>query len=60
MNTKDIEEFKYLIDSRQLSNSDKKKEIELLNKLRLERYLSRTESDIQTIKLLQLKYQIKQ
>ncbi|MEM6719323.1 MAG: hypothetical protein AAF611_08425 [Bacteroidota bacterium] len=56
--TKDLEKFKYLIDSRKLSKSEKERERELLAKARKERYASITLTETKIAKLLQLKYQM--
>lgn len=54
----DIEEFKYLIDSRNLSSKEKLAEKNAILKARLERFKSRSEFEILSLKLLQLKYQM--
>lgn len=53
-----LEEFKYLIDSRNLSDKEKKEEKEALLKVREERYRRRSKNEIKAAKLLQLKLQM--
>lgn len=57
---KDLEDFKYLIDSRNLSSEEKKKERDLLLKARELRYRNRKENEIKTAKLMQLKYKMEE
>lgn len=56
---KNVEDFKYLIDSRNLTNKEKVEEREAILKARAARFEERSESEIKNAKLMQLKYQIK-
>jgi hypothetical protein len=56
----DTEEFKYLIDSRNLTKSEKKEEAAALLQARQERYIKRSENEMKAAKLTQLKYQIEE
>lgn len=58
METENIKEFKYLIDSRNLSDAEKKNERALLIKAREERYQLRSETEKKVARLLQLKYKM--
>ena len=55
-----LDEFKYLIDSRNLSEKDKEAEREVLLKAREARFKSRSEYDRKVAKLMQLKYQMEE
>lgn len=55
---RDLEEFKYLIDSRHLTDKEKEKEREAILKVREARFRNRTSFEIQVARLLQLKYQM--
>lgn len=55
---KDIEEFKYLIDSRNLTSAEKKEEREALLRARELRFRNRTDNEVKTAKLMQLKYKM--
>jgi hypothetical protein len=55
---RNMEDFKYLIDSRKLSSKEKKDKGEAILKAREERYKDRSENEIKSLKLLQLKYQM--
>lgn len=55
---RDMEEFKYLIDSRHLTHKEKEKEKEAILKVREARSRNRSRYEIQEAKLLQLKYQM--
>lgn len=54
----ELDDFKYLIDSRHLSNNEKLSEREAILRARELRFRERKAKDITTSKLLQLKYQM--
>lgn len=54
----ELDDFKYLIDSRNLSNKEKLSEREAILRARELRFRERKEKDITISKLLQLKYQM--
>jgi len=56
MTNKDLEEFKYLIDSRNLSDREKAREKEAILRVRKERFRKRSNDDISMTKLMQFKY----
>lgn len=55
----DLDDFKYLIDSRNLTNKEKVLEREAILKARASRFRNRSDNEIKNAKLMQLKYQIK-
>ncbi len=55
---KNLEDFKYLIDSRNLTSKQKREERDALLKARELRFRNRTDNEIKTAKLMQLKYQM--
>ena len=55
---KELEDFKYLIDSRTLSDEDRKAEREAILKAREARFRKRSGIEISTAQLIQLKYQM--
>jgi hypothetical protein len=55
---KDIEDFKYLIDSRNLGIKEKREERNALLQAREERFRRRSENEIRRARLMQLKYQM--
>ena len=55
-----MEEFKYLIDSRNLTDKEKASEKEAILKAREERFRKRSGDDIKMAKLMQLKYQMEE
>lgn len=55
---KDLEDFKYLIDSRNLTNKEKRAERDAILKAREARFRERSDNEIKTAKLMQLKYQM--
>ncbi len=57
---KELNDFKYLIDSRNLTNKEKLSEREAIIKARELRFRKRKDKDIITPKLLQLKYQMEE
>lgn len=54
----ELDDFKYLIDSRNLSNKEKLSEREAILRARELRFRERKEKDITISNLLQLKYQM--
>ena len=56
----ELEEFKYLIDSRNLTSEEKKKDNEAILKARAERFRKRSEHEIIVAKLMQLKYRMEE
>ncbi|MFH0758678.1 MAG: hypothetical protein V2B15_15420, partial [Bacteroidota bacterium] len=56
----EMEEFKYLIDSRTLSKQERKEESEAILKAREARFRARTEHERKVASLLQLKYQMEE
>lgn len=57
---KDLEEFKYLIDSRNLTSREQQEERDALLKAREIRFKAKTENEVKTAKLMQLKYQMEE
>lgn len=55
---KDLEDFKYLIDSRTLTDKERKEEKEAILKAREARFKERSEQEVKIAKLMQLKYQM--
>ena len=55
----DLEEFKYLIDSRNFSEEERKADLEIMMKAREARFRKRTKTEILQAQLLQLKYLMK-
>ncbi|WP_416865895.1 MAG: hypothetical protein ACMVP2_26820 [Imperialibacter sp.] len=55
---RDIEDFKYLIDSRNLSSKEKREERNAILKAREIRFRSRSENEARRARLMQLKYQM--
>lgn len=60
MKEADLEKFKYLIDSRNVSEKERKKVSEDLSLARLERFKTRSQKEVQKAKLLQLKLKIRE
>ncbi|MEX0361685.1 MAG: hypothetical protein AB3N10_11945, partial [Allomuricauda sp.] len=56
----ELDDFKYLIDSRNLSNKEKLSEREAILRARELRFRKRKEKDIIVAKLLQLKYRMEE
>lgn len=54
----ELEEFKFLIDSRVLSNKEKRDEREAILRAREKRFSNRSENEKKVSRLLQLKYQM--
>ncbi len=57
---KSLEDFKYLIDSRDLTNKEKAEERDTILKARAARFETRSDNDIKTAKLMQLKFQMEE
>lgn len=57
---KDLDDFQYLIDSRNLTDKERGEEREAILKAREARYRDRSENDREIAKLLQLKYQMEE
>jgi hypothetical protein len=57
---KNIEDFKYLIDSRNLSNKEKAEDRNAILKARAARFEKRSDNEIKTAKLMQLKFQMEE
>lgn len=55
-----LEEFKYLIDSSNLTDAEKKADKDALLKVREARFRRRSESEMRLARLMQLKYQIEE
>ena len=53
---RELEEFKHLIDSRNLSSEERKREREAILKARAQRFQKRSEEEKTVAKLMQLKY----
>ena len=59
-NNLELEEFKDLIDSRNLSSKEKQKEREAILNAREERFNKRSENERKVVRLLQLNYQMQE
>jgi hypothetical protein len=57
---KDLEDFKYLIDSRNLTNREKAEERDAILKARAARFGKRSDNEIKTASLMQLKFQMEE
>tara|TARA_R110000744_G_scaffold181413_1_gene300566 strand:+ start:14564 stop:15094 length:531 start_codon:yes stop_codon:yes gene_type:complete len=57
---KSMEDFKYLIDSRNLTDKEKVEDREAIVKARAERFGKRTDNEIKTARLMQLKFQMEE
>lgn len=57
---RDLEDFKYLIDSRNLTDKDKREGKDAILKAREARFRERSDYEIKTAKLMQLKFQMEE
>lgn len=57
---KELEEFVYLVDSRNLTSKEKREERKAILKAREARFRDRTENEVRTAKLMQLKYKMEE